>query len=283
MSHIKKGRLKTFALAAAAISLAAVLAVRDSKYNLTVTRYELEFDSLPAEFDGFRIVHISDLHGSIFGENNSSLARLIEQQQPDLIAMTGDFAGNIAELGATEGLLSELGDAAPIYFAGGNHEWVGEVMPRMRRLLAQYGAHCLENQYESFEKDGASIVIAGAEDPNGRADRLDPETFAELIREEHPDAFVLWLGHRNFWAEKYPALPVDLILSGHAHGGIIRLPLIGGLLNTSHRFIAEYEKGLYSGQRFIMEVSTGLGNSIFVPRLFNRPELVCITLRSAGS
>lgn len=278
-----KKKLKTIALAAAALSLAAVLAVRDSKYNLTVTRYELEFDSLPGEFDGFKIVHISDLHGSVFGEDNSRLAELIKSLHPDIIAMTGDFAGKVVQLGAVEALLDGLGDETPVYFAGGNHEWVGDLMPRMRRLLGEYGAHCLENSYEEIEKDGASIVIAGAEDPNGRADMTDPETLADIIREEYPESFVLWLGHRNFWVKKYPSLPVDLILSGHAHGGIIRLPFIGGLLNTGHKLIAEYEKGLYRGEHFIMEVTTGLGNSIFIPRLFNRPEVVCITLRSAES
>lgn len=282
MSQIGKGKFKTIALAAAAISLAAVLAVRDSKYNLTLSCYELEFDRLPAEFDGFRIVHISDLHGSLFGENNSRLADFIKRQNGDIIAMTGDFAGKSTELEAVDGLLEELGQETPVYFVGGNHEWVGDLMPRMRRILAQHGARCLENEYLTHEKDGASIVIAGAEDPNGRADMTDPETLAREIRDNYPDSFVLWLGHRNFWVKKYPSLPVDLILSGHAHGGIIRLPVIGGLLNTGHKLIAEYEKGLYSGNGYIMEVTTGLGNSIFIPRLFNRPEVVCITLRSAG-
>ncbi len=270
-------------LAAAALTLAAVMAVHDSKYNLTVTRYELEFESLPKEFDGFRIVHISDLHGSVFGEDNDRLAELIKAQQPDIIAMTGDFAGKVAHLGAVEALLGELGEERPIYFVGGNHEWVVDLMPRMRRLLSEYGAICLENSYQEIEKGGASIVIAGAEDPNGRADMTDPETLADEIRQQYPESFVLWLGHRNFWVKKYPSLPVDLILSGHAHGGIIRLPVIGGLLNTGHSFIAEYEKGLYRGEQFIMEVTTGLGNSIVVPRLFNRPEVVCITLRSTQS
>jgi len=257
--------------------------VRDSRYNLTITRYELEFERLPVEFDGFKIVHISDLHGSVFGENNSRLAAVIKEQQADIIAITGDFAGNVTQLGATEGLLSELGNDTPVYFASGNHEWAGGVMPRMRRLLADYGVHCLENQYEEFERGGSSIVIAGAEDPNGRADMKDPETLAGEIREAYPESFVLWLGHRNHWVKKYPSLPVDLILSGHAHGGIVRLPVVGGLLNTGHKFIAEYEKGLYPGDEYIMEVTTGLGNSIFVPRLFNRPEVVCIILRSGQS
>lgn len=277
---MKKRKLKPAALAIAAISLAAAIAVADSRYNIRVTEYELEFDSLPAEFDGFRIAHISDLHGMSFGEDNSRLASMIIDAKPDILAITGDFARIPAHLAATEGLLSSLEDTMPVYFAAGNHEWAGGMMPRMRELLAKYGAHCLENQYELINKDGASIVIAGAEDPNGRAFMTDPETFAMLIGDEQPGKFILWLGHRNHWVKKYPSLPVDLVLSGHAHGGIVRLPIIGGLLSTEHKFIAEYEKGLYAGNGYIMEVTTGLGNSIPVPRLFNRPEIVMITLRS---
>ena len=125
--------------------------------------------------------------------------------------------------------------------------------------------------------------MAGAEDPNGRADMIKPDALAELLRQEYPGEFVLWLGHRNYWAEKYPELPVDLILSGHAHGGIVRLPGIGGLLNVNHSFGAEYESGVYQGERFQMVVSRGLGNSIPVPRFLNRPELVKIILHCGQS
>ena len=109
-----------------------------------------------------------------------------------------------------------------------------------------------------------------------------PDEFIEGLRREFPEDFVLMLGHRNFWVQQYPELPVELILSGHAHGGIVRLPLIGGLFDVQHRLGAQYEKGLYKSGSYVMAVSRGLGNSIIVPRLFNRPELVTIVLESAG-
>ena len=272
------------ALAAAAmITVAGVFAVADSKYNIRTTKYELEFSELPAEFDGFRIVHLSDLHGSCFGENNSRLAELVKEQKPDIIALTGDFASNLSQLEATQKLLEELSGSAPIYYVSGNHEWAGGIVPRVRRLLSGYGVSFIDNESCPISRGESRIVIAGSEDPNGHADSLKPAEFVEKLREEYPEEFVLLLGHRNYWVKKYPQLPVQLILSGHAHGGIVRLPLIGGLLSTDHNFIAEYEKGLYRGDDYIMEVSTGLGNSIFVPRLFNPPEIVCITLRSSLS
>ena len=109
---------------------------------------------------------------------------------------------------------------------------------------------------------------------------IRPEELAEEIRQAYPEAFVLWLGHRNYWVERYPALPVDLILSGHAHGGIVRLPFIGGIFNVNRRLGADYETGLYYEGDYCMEVSRGLGNALPVPRLFNRPEVVVLTLRS---
>ena len=99
------------------------------------------------------------------------------------------------------------------------------------------------------------------------------------LRELAEKDFVLWLGHRNYWVSRYPDLPVDLILSGHAHGGIVRLPGLGGVMNNDHSLGAEYEAGIYPGEGFQMVVSRGLGNSVPVPRLFNRPEIVSIVLK----
>ena len=266
---------------AAGLTAAGLLAVLDSRYRLETTTYTLPFVRLPAAFDGFRIVQLSDLHGCVFGRENRRLARAVAGQRPDLIALTGDFAGARTELEAVEGLLRQLQGLAPIYYVSGNHEWIrGSIWP-MRQLLGRCGAHSLENRWELVEKDGAQLVIAGVEDPQAWPEPLSPEVLAERIRREYPEAFVLWLGHRNFWVKKYPELPVDLVLCGHAHGGVIRLPGIGGLLNNDHSFGAEYEAGVYAGERFQMAVSRGLGNSVPVPRLFNRPELVTVVLKSA--
>lgn len=278
---MKKKKLLICGVLALALAGAGVIA--DSRYNLQVTEYELYFDSLPEAFDGFRIVQLSDLHGWRFGNGNCRLAALVRALDPDIIAMTGDFVEDESQLDATRGLLENLTGTAPIYWVNGNHEWVGTVLPALRALLDEYGVTRLENQYLPLEKDGMRIVIAGAEDPNGRADMIKPDALAQTLRAEYPEEFVLWLGHRNYWTERYPQLPVDLILSGHAHGGIVRLPGIGGLLNVNHSLMAEYEAGAYPGERFTMLVSRGLGNSIPVPRIFNRPEVVTVVLRSAQS
>ena len=277
----KKGSLPVRAALAVLLLIAIACTIADSRYNLQVTEYQLSFARLPAEMDGLRVVHLSDLHGAWFGRENWRLVEMIRLQEPDIIALTGDFAGSGEELEAVEALLQGLSGLAPMYYVSGNHEWAGGVISEIKALMGQYGAVCLENEYSLFEKDGAAIVIAGVEDPNGWADMMKPEELAEHVRQERAVDFVLWLGHRNYWVEEYPALPVELILCGHAHGGIVRLPGIGGLLNANRRLGADYEKGLYYSGPYCMEVSRGIGNSIPIPRLFNRPELVTLVLRSA--
>lgn len=261
------------------LALAAGL-VADSKYHLQLTKYDLSFRTLPAAFDGFRIVQLSDLHGAMFGQENSQLIRLVREQDPDLIALTGDLISSAGDLDAVKALLRGLKGVAPICFVNGNHEWASGARRELDELLARYGVIRLENRYLPLERRGERIVLAGAEDPNGWADMPKPDEVAAALRQEYPEEFVLWLGHRNDWTEKYPELPVDLILSGHAHGGVVRLPLLGGLFGTEHRLFADHESGVYESGSYRMTVSRGLGNSVAVPRLFNRPEVVLIILHS---
>jgi len=270
---------KVIAAAAAAVLLTTTLLL-DSRYNIDVTEYSLEFASLPQEFDGFKIALVSDLHGWSFGKNNTRLARLIRDSSPDLIAVTGDMVSHSDDLQAVEDLLRGIEGTAPIYYINGNHEWGAKLTKQTEALMEKYGARCLSNEFESFEKDGASIVICGAEDKNGPADMIKPYALAEKLRNEYPEEFVLWLYHRNDTILDCPRLPVELVLSGHAHGGIIRLPGLGGLLDVRASFGAEYENGLYSLGDLTLLVSRGLGNSVIIPRFLNRPELPIITLKT---
>ncbi len=261
--------------------LLLALCVADSKYNFELTEYKISSDRLPEEFSGFRIVQISDLHGSRFGAENRRLVEAVIAQKPDLIALTGDLITTGADLPAVEELLRGIAGIAPAYFVCGNHEWASGCVDELTAMMERYGVRYLSNEYEPLSRGRARIIVAGAEDPNGRADMPKPDEFIAQLRQEYPEDFVLMLGHRNFWVQQYPALPVDLILSGHAHGGIVRMPFVGGLLDVQHRLGAQYEKGLYASGSYVMAVSRGLGNSIIVPRLFNRPELVTIVLESA--
>lgn len=273
-------------LTAAALPVFLLLAaVLDSRYSIKTTEYTLRFDALPQEFDGMRIVHLSDLHGTELGRGNRRLIDAVLSARPDLIVMTGDMISNADQIPVFEALVRGISGAAPMYYVNGNHEWAGRCVDSVEAMLEKYSVRCLRNEYEPIYKPGteAHFIIGGADDPNGHADMKKPDALTVDLSHDYPGDFVLWLCHRNDYVTMYPDAPVDLILCGHAHGGIIRLPLVGGLLNLEHRLGAEYEKGLYYGQRFVMEVSCGLGNSIVVPRLFNRPELVVLTLKSGGN
>ena len=279
MIHIPK-RIRRAGTAVTAALLLLLLSAAYSKHHIQLSEYTVTSAALPAELDGFRVVQLSDLHGARFGEENSRLVSAVLSQKPDLIALTGDFVTTEADLPAVEELLKGISGAAPTYFVCGNHEWASGCADEVRALMEKYGVGCLSNQYEALEAGGGRMIVAGAEDPNGRADMPKPDQFIAGLRREYPEDFVLLLGHRNYWVQQYPSLPVQLILSGHAHGGVVRLPLVGGLLDVHHRLGAQYEAGQYKSGDYVMVVSRGLGNSIIVPRLFNPPELVSIVIKS---
>jgi hypothetical protein len=263
----------------AAIVLFVVGSVLDSKYHLQLSEYELSFKNLPESFDGAKIVHLTDLHNMSFGENNRRLAQMIIQQQPDIIAITGDVTGEDGAMDNVEALLQGIQGVAEIYYVTGNHEWADNCVEQVEELMESYGVHCLDNQIDLLYKGEDSIAIIGATDPNGPADMMSPWELSLQAGELYSDKFKLWLVHRNNYITDYSDIGTDLIVCGHAHGGIIRLPFIGGLLDVHRTFGAKYDSGIYYSDNFIMEASRGLGNSISIPRLFNRPEVVSITLR----
>ena len=253
-----------------------------SKYGLEVTRLKLGFEELPAGFDGFRIVQLSDLHGSRFGENNARLLEAVTAEGPDIIALTGDFLDEgetERELPELEALVRELSAIAPVYFVSGNHDWASGEAYTLFETLEAAGAVCLRNEHLRLERGGDSIVLAGVDDPNGPAEMAEPDEFVASLRQEAPDSFVLLLAHRAYWAERYPELDVDLILCGHTHGGIVRLPFVGGLAASNMGLFPEYDAGLFELPSYTLFISRGLGNSVPLPRFLNTPEAVSIELK----
>lgn len=255
--------------------------IADSHLRVTTTEYSLDFANLPAEFDGFRIVQLSDIHGAVFGKENAGLLRTVAAVEPDLIALTGDLADQYTDLEDTDRLLAGLAEIAPVYYVSGNHEWSEGLLEPLQELFQRRGVRYLRNEYLALERNGARIVLAGVEDPNGWRDMPHPDTLAARLREIYPQDFVLLLGHRNDFLEKYPALPVDLVLCGHAHGGVIRIPGLGGLLGTGRELFPDYTAGVYAGGTYRMLVSRGLGSMREIPRLFNNPEVVVLTLNKS--
>lgn len=265
----------------ALIAAAAAFLIKDSREDLEISRYEVASQKLPESFDGFKIVQLSDLHGAEFGEDGMELVEKVKELEPDIIALTGDFVTDEGDLAAVEKLAARLVKLCPVYFISGNHEFGSGLAVKVRNILERAGVKYLSNEYLTINRGDDEILLGGVEDPLAYADMLSPDELAQKMNDAAPDAFKILLGHRNYWMTEYPELPVDLIFCGHAHGGLIRIPGVGGLIGTDRRLFPDFDAGQFNNGRYTLIVSRGLGNSVPIPRIFNRPEIVCVELSSA--
>lgn len=262
----------------ALIAAAAAFLIKDSRDDLEISRYEVKSQKLPESFDGFKIVQLSDLHGAEFGEDGMELVEKVKELEPDIIALTGDFVTDEGDLAAVEKLAARLVKLCPVYFISGNHEFGSGLAVKVRNILERAGVKYLSNEYLTISRGEDGILLGGVEDPLAYADMLSPDELAQKMNDAAPDAFKILLGHRNYWMTEYPELPVDLIFCGHAHGGLIRIPGVGGLIGTDRRLFPDFDAGQFNNGRYTLIVSRGLGNSVSIPRVFNRPEIVCVEL-----
>lgn len=270
-----------------AVLLLATVALLDSRFRIVDTEYELSYANLPKSFDGYRVVQISDLHMAQFGENNEKLLDMVTEQTPDIIVLTGDIIkrhladADMNQVETIKPFLEKLSKIAPCYFVSGNHEWASGEISKLTQLLEEINIVYLHNEFVLLEKDGESIVLAGVEDPNGPADMMKPDELVDSIAQSYPDKYTLLLAHRNDWMIKYPDLKVDTILCGHAHGGIVRLPFVGGVLGTDMDFFPKYDAGVFNEGNYDMLISRGLGGYMALPRFLNNPEVVTVVLKNS--
>lgn len=253
---------------------------------LVTTELSVRSEKLPAAFDGFRIVQVSDLHNASFGEGNTELLERVEQAQPDCIALTGDLVDSRhTDVDAALSFASEAAKIAPTYYVTGNHEARLEDLEQLLTGLEEAGVTILQNESILLEREGQSIVLAGVEDPSFHDDPLLHDTegvFERNLESLSPEEerYTILLSHRPEFFDLYEKLGFDLVLTGHAHGGQFRLPGIGGLWAPGQGLFPEYDAGLCQQGGTAMAVSRGLGNSLFPFRVNNRPEIVAITLQA---
>ena len=238
----------------------------------------LTVSSAPDGFAGYRIAVISDLHGKEFGENNQRLLDFVAGLEPDLIAITGDMIHDEAQLAMVPPVAEGLAAIAPTYYVTGNHEWAAGVVRELEPMLEDCGVKVLSNEYVVLEQGGDRLALLGAEDSNGYADQKTVGELADQVRREQGDVYEVLLSHRNNHQEEYAAARVDLTLSGHAHGGLIRLPGTDGLIGPQREWMPDYTAGLYDLAYGQMAVSRGLGNQFPCFRLLNRPDVPLVVL-----
>lgn len=252
--------------------------------NTSVQTEEFPFVSerLPMGFDGFRAAVLTDLHGREFGEDNETLLAAVRAQSPDAIFLVGDLIDEKTEDAEhyASALASQLAATAPTYYVTGNHEWAcgTEKAEAIKSVLSNAGVCVLSNEYVSIEYGGDAIVLVGIDDPNAYADQKTPETLAVQVYAAWGDPFWVLLAHRNdrFEAE-YSLLGADLTVSGHGHGGCIRLPFTDGLIGTLGNLFPSHTAGFYEDNGARLFVSRGLGNVGRSFRVFNRPQVAVIT------
>ena len=239
-------------------------------------------ERLPEFFSGYKIAHVSDLHNTQMSEDNEKLIDLLKEASPDIIAITGDLVDSYSpNIDVALDFAKKAVDIAPCYYVTGNHEHRSRVdLEKLERGLEEAGVTVLRNQAVTLTVEDESISLIGIDDPTSTdlpvTDRI------KGLKDENA-AFTLLLSHRPELFNTYCQNDVDLVLSGHAHGGQFRLPFIGGIAAPDQGLFPRYDSGLYTSENTNMVVSRGIGNSIFPFRLNNRPEVVLIELKRSTS
>ncbi len=244
--------------------------------NILISSNEItiEIQNLPDSFEGVKVVQISDLHDSTFGNNQKRLVKKIKRANPDYIFITGDIIDSSRyDLQNSIDLVEKIKEIAPIFYVTGNHEIATEDTKRIKEALFNLDVQVLSNQMVWLEKEQEKIRIIGIEDPLNGVEVAD--ALAEFPTVEYP---TIVLSHRPEFFDVYVNNQLDVVFSGHAHGGQFRVPGLGGVFAPGQGLFPKYTAGAYKEERTTMVVSRGLGNSIIPIRIFNMPEIVLATL-----
>jgi uncharacterized protein len=247
---------------------------------IVTTEHVYESEKVPESFDGFRITQISDLHDAVFGEQQKYLVEKVRKTNPNVIFVTGDVIdSNRYHLEQSLVAVRQLVDIAEVYYVIGNHEVAINKVDEIYEAMREIGVHVMPNTSVRLKhEDGESISILGIEDPlNGlETQEMLNEAMSKVDREK----LTILLAHRPETFNTYVANGMDLVFSGHAHGGQIRIPGFGGLVAPGQGFFPKYTAGSYEDGQTTMNVSRGLGNSGVPYRIFNLPEIVVVELKA---
>lgn len=282
----------------ATVILGGVIFYKYETDSLEITKYEIENEKIPKEFDNFKIVQISDLHNKSFGKYNKRLLETIDSQNPDIVVITGDLVeGDNKDFDVALNLIDELLKKYKVYHIIGNHEQKS-LIKKHKQLYKTYFDKLykknivnLDNEKTKVEKDGKYINIYGLIIPleyypyffknyENKNMKLEQDFINNKLGEINRDEYNILLAHTPFFFEDYEKYGVDLVLAGHVHGGIIRLPKVGGLLSPNREFFPKYDFGKYIKNNTTMLLSKGLGGSKVLIRFACKPEIVSITLKS---
>jgi len=250
--------------------------------SIQTTLYEIHVAEEYAALDDFTIVQISDLHNAYFGKAQTRLLAAVEEQEPDLIAVTGDLVDSShTDMDVAMEFIEQAVEIAPVYYVTGNHEgWIGGTYNELEVRLEAAGVFVLNDTMYSGQYEGLALNIAGLKDPDmpGNNIVLAQQTLPALL--EDVEGYTILLSHRPELFDTYVNSNANLVLAGHYHGGQFRIPFIGGVIAPGAGLFPDYTEGTFMENHTTMVVSRGLGNSVIPVRINNRPEVVVVKLQA---
>lgn len=282
---MKKRKRGTAALIC--LGVFALLVVTGFYNGFTVQKYTFNTDRINLG-DIIRIVAVSDLHSHVYGKNQEDIVSLVEKQKPDIILLAGDIVDDELPVEGAELFLAGIRGIAPIYYVTGNHEiWSGDV-DDIKENVRKYGVKVLERGYEHVRLKNSYITVGGIDDPD--IERYWDRSFdwTEEMRKAFAGlrgepGFKILLSHRPELIEVYKEFSLDLVVSGHAHGGQVRIPfLLNGLYAPDQGWFPRYAGGMYRHGALTHIVCRGISNNARMPRIFNPPEVVVIDIKGNG-
>lgn len=262
----------------------AVLAARGLDDRLETTHYMIESDKIPASFDGFRIVQISDVHAAVI----PGLVDEIRSESPDIIVSTGDLVHDIGSYEPSIRLMKRLLNIAPVFAVTGNHDLRRCDFARFQSDLDETGVRTLRNESIKLCIGDDEILLSGIDDPFSEdGDTIENTVRNSIEKLNKENKYHIVLFHRANHMNLLKNNNFNLVLSGHMHGGQIRLPNGRGVCaprsswgSGSPLFFPKYFAGHYTDNGMNMIVNRGIGNPMIIPRLFNRPEITVIILKA---
>lgn len=255
---------------------------------IQTTSFEVFSKKIPSSFDGYKILQLSDLHSKKFGKDNRKLLQKIDKSNPDIIVLTGDFvSANETDFTVFFELVDKISPKYEVYYITGNHEQAMSSSSKKEifSYLSEKGVKFLNNEYIEISQEKERINFYGLcyessyySDKKGNI--YTKEMMTKSLGEADSSKYNILLTHSPTNFEVYKSWGADLILSGHVHGGMIRVPFVGAIFSPDEGFMPKYSAGRYQMDDSVLVVSKGLGRGSRGFRLFNRPNLVEITLKS---
>lgn len=257
-------------------------------FRVVNTQYTHSDRKIPESFDGYKICVVADFHNQ---PNYKNVIKAVKKSAPDIICIAGDLISmRTKNYSNTEKLIEGLEKIAPIYSVNGNQEYynatyLGEEKPVLQKILAGHNVTFMDDKAVTIEKDGELVNLIGADDSiyedSTTHHQIKTEKFLSYMdKKMDKTVFSVLLAHRPQYFNIYSKYNYDLILAGHLHGGVINIPWIKREILMSKSGTDLYDKGIYENNNSTMIVSGGIGTTHFIPRLFNTPEVVTITLKS---